>query len=101
MWVDKESGTVYPTAPGTIIGKFDETLLESSDSRQLMNFKRLFEKVQTEFDYSILYKDFFTNLMHDALDSIETKSPLIHTKDNYYSFSFEQEYLLAWLQHLP
>ena len=28
MWVHKESGTVYPTAPGTIAGNFDEKVFE-------------------------------------------------------------------------
>jgi hypothetical protein len=28
MWVHKESGTVYPTAPGTMIGEFDPNLFE-------------------------------------------------------------------------
>lgn len=28
MWVHKESGTVYPTAPGTIAGNFDEKAFE-------------------------------------------------------------------------
>ncbi|MFN9630346.1 MAG: GSCFA domain-containing protein [Cyanobacteriota bacterium] len=28
MWVHKESGTVYPTAPGTLVGEFDDTLYE-------------------------------------------------------------------------
>lgn len=28
MWVHKESGTVYPTAPGTLVGEFDDSLYE-------------------------------------------------------------------------
>ena len=28
MWVHKESGTVYPTAPGTLVGEFDENIYE-------------------------------------------------------------------------
>lgn len=28
MWVDKKSGTVYPTAPGTLVGDFDEKVYE-------------------------------------------------------------------------
>ena len=28
MWVHKECGTVYPTAPGTICGEFDENIYE-------------------------------------------------------------------------
>lgn len=28
MWMHKESGTVYPTAPGTLVGEFDDNLYE-------------------------------------------------------------------------
>ena len=28
MWVHKKSGTVYPTAPGTLVGEFDEDIFE-------------------------------------------------------------------------
>jgi hypothetical protein len=28
MWVHKESGTVYPTAPGALVGEFDEEIFE-------------------------------------------------------------------------
>ena len=28
MWVHKDSGTVYPTAPGTLVGDFDEKVYE-------------------------------------------------------------------------
>ena len=33
MWVHKESGTVYPTAPGTLVGEFDENLYEFKNAR--------------------------------------------------------------------
>lgn len=33
MWVDKKSGTVYPTAPGTIAGVFDERSHEFQNAR--------------------------------------------------------------------
>ena len=32
MWVHKASGTVYPTAPGTIAGKFDDEIFEFQNS---------------------------------------------------------------------
>ena len=32
MWVHKESGTVYPTAPGTLAGDFDEEIFEFQNS---------------------------------------------------------------------
>jgi hypothetical protein len=33
MWVHKDSGTVYPTAPGAIAGEFDETIHEFQNAR--------------------------------------------------------------------
>lgn len=33
MWVHKESGTVYPTAPGTLVGEFDEQLYEFQNAQ--------------------------------------------------------------------
>ncbi|UPM51375.1 GSCFA domain-containing protein [Synechococcus sp. A10-1-5-1] len=33
MWAHKESGTVYPTAPGTLVGNFDDDLFEFQNSR--------------------------------------------------------------------
>ena len=33
MWVHKESGTVYPTAPGTLVGDFDDTLYEFKNAQ--------------------------------------------------------------------
>lgn len=33
MWVHKESGTVYPTAPGTLVGEFDESLIEFKNAQ--------------------------------------------------------------------
>jgi hypothetical protein len=33
MWVHKSSGTVYPTAPGTIIGEFDSHVFEFINAR--------------------------------------------------------------------
>jgi len=39
MWVHKESGTVYPTAPGTLVGEFDETLYEFKNAQYLSILK--------------------------------------------------------------
>ena len=39
MWVHKESGTVYPTAPGTLVGEFDETLYEFQNAQYLSILK--------------------------------------------------------------
>ena len=33
MWVHKESGTIYPTAPGTLVGEFDESLIEFKNAQ--------------------------------------------------------------------
>ena len=33
MWVHKESGTVYPPAPGTLVGEFDESLYEFQNAQ--------------------------------------------------------------------
>lgn len=33
MWVHKESGTVYPTAPGALVGEFDESLYEFQNAQ--------------------------------------------------------------------
>jgi hypothetical protein len=33
MWVHKESGTIYPTAPGTLVGQFDENLYEFKNAQ--------------------------------------------------------------------
>ena len=33
MWVHKDSGTVYPTAPGTICGEFDENIYEFRNAK--------------------------------------------------------------------
>ncbi len=49
MWVHKESGTVYPTAPGTIIGEYDENLYEFKNSHfsQVIGDFNEFQKVLT------------------------------------------------------
>jgi hypothetical protein len=33
MWVHKESGTVYPTAPGTLVGEFEENRFEFKNAQ--------------------------------------------------------------------
>jgi hypothetical protein len=42
MWVHKPSGTVYPTAPGTIIGDFDEDIYEFQNAK--------FEEILRDFN---------------------------------------------------
>ena len=46
MWVDKESGTVYPTAPGTIIGEFDEQIYEFQNPNIILIDKDLNEFIR-------------------------------------------------------
>ena len=46
MWVHKESGTVYPTTPGTLVGEFDDTLygfVNAQFSSIIGDFKRFQE----------------------------------------------------------
>ena len=47
MWVQKESGTVYPTAPGTLVGDFDEHLYEFQNAQfsEIIGDFNLFQKV--------------------------------------------------------
>ena len=47
MWVHKESGTVYPTAPGTLIGDFDENLYKFKNAgfMSIVRDFKLFQKV--------------------------------------------------------
>jgi len=47
MWVHKESGTVYPTAPGTLVGDFDEKILEFQNAQfsSIIGDFNLFQKV--------------------------------------------------------
>jgi len=47
MWVHKKSGTVYPTAPGTLIGDYDEHLYEFQNSQfsEIIRDFNLFQKV--------------------------------------------------------
>ncbi|MDA7685099.1 GSCFA domain-containing protein [bacterium] len=50
MWVHKESGTVYPTAPGTLVGEFDDHLYEFQNaqfSSIIYDFNR-FQKILTK-----------------------------------------------------
>ena len=46
MWIHKESGTVYPTAPGTLAGHFDDSTYEfrNADFLSIKNDFKLFKK---------------------------------------------------------
>lgn len=56
MWVHKESGTIYPTAPGTLVGDFDDQLYE-------------FQNAQ----FSAIMGDF--NLFHKVLKKVRGRKP--------------------------
>lgn len=47
MWIHKESGTVYPTAPGTLAGEFNENLYELKNAQfsEVISDFNLFQKV--------------------------------------------------------
>ena len=47
MWIHKESGTVYPTAPGTLVGDFDGQLYEFQNAQfsSIIGDFNLFQKV--------------------------------------------------------
>ena len=47
MWVHKKSGIVYPTAPGTLVGDFDESLFEFKNAQfnEILGDFNLFQKV--------------------------------------------------------
>lgn len=45
MWLHKESGTVYPTAPGTICGEFDKNIYEFKNAK-FKEIKNDFKKFQ-------------------------------------------------------
>ena len=56
MWTDKQSGTVYPTAPGTLVGKFDSdtyTFKNAQFSEIIDDFNR-FQKVLKKIHKYIL-----------------------------------------------
>ena len=46
MWVHKESGTIYPTAPGALVGDFDESLFEFKNANfsSIISDFELFQK---------------------------------------------------------
>lgn len=50
MWIHKESGTVYPTAPGTLAGDFNQSLFEFKNAqfKEILNDFNLFQKVLTK-----------------------------------------------------
>jgi len=60
MWVHKESGTIYPTAPGTICGEFDENIYEFKNAQfqeiinDFIKFKATVRKIRSNKPFKIL-----------------------------------------------
>ena len=60
MWVHKESGTVYPTAPGTLVGDFDDQLYEfqnaqfSSIISDFNRFQEILKKIRRSKPFKCL-----------------------------------------------
>jgi len=60
MWVHKESGTVYPTAPGTIVGKYDSKHYEFKNAEydeilsDFYNFVEILGKIRNNRSFKII-----------------------------------------------
>ena len=60
MWVHKESGTVFPTAPGTLAGEFDENLYEFKNAEfgEIINdfneFQNVLRKIRRDKPFRVL-----------------------------------------------
>ena len=60
MWVHKECGTVYPTAPGTICGEFDEDIYDFKNAQflEIINdfnkFQETVQKIRSNNAFKIL-----------------------------------------------
>ncbi len=61
----------------------DLTVFYSNHDEERINIARnLYEKVQKEFDYCVLYKDLFINLMKDAKNLPEINERILQEHDN-------------------
>ena len=60
MWIHKESGSVYPTAPGTICGEFDEDIYEFKNAEfneiisDFNKFQSIIRKIRSKKPFKIL-----------------------------------------------
>ena len=60
MWIHKESGTAYPTAPGTLVGNFDGRLFEFQNSRfglinqDMREFLRVLRLIRGGRDFNMI-----------------------------------------------
>ena len=60
MWVHKESGTVYPTAPGTICGEFNENIYEFRNVQfqeiidDFNEFQKIVRKIRSNKPFKII-----------------------------------------------
>ena len=60
MWVDKRSGTVYPTAPGVLAGEFDEENFEFQNpnfrliNRDMREFIKLLRRIRGDKEFKMI-----------------------------------------------
>jgi hypothetical protein len=60
MWVHRESGTVYPTAPGTVVGEFNDRLyrFENAQHHEIIadfnNFQQVLRRIRRERPYRVI-----------------------------------------------
>ncbi len=60
MWIDKEFGTVFPTAPGTIAGKYDKNIYEFKNAQfseiliDFRKFQQTLKKIRKNKPYKLL-----------------------------------------------
>ena len=60
MWTDKQSGTVYPTAPGTLVGKFDSATYTFKNAQfseiidDFNRFQKVLKKIRNNKPFKIL-----------------------------------------------
>ena len=60
MWVDKKSGTVYPTAPGVLAGEFDEDYFEfqnpnfRSINRDMRDFVQVIMRIRKDKKFKMI-----------------------------------------------
>ena len=60
MWIHKESGTVYPTAPGTLVGDFNEDIFEfknagvASINKDMRNFIKTLKRIREGKNFKMI-----------------------------------------------
>ena len=77
MWVHKESGTVYPSAPGTIAGEFDGDIYEFQNA---------------EYYIQIFYINFLYNLLNENIFLFFQEKSHFHNNFQLRKLTFRQFY---------